>query len=567
MLPIKGAIRRSSFCPMASSLRIVLFVACPLLLRAFVVTRHQVGSSLLALRAKGNRARFEDGMRWEDSTLRDAWASRPPSEDPQNLPVAPEELEEAASREHFFSVKSFAELGASAEIISALRTLGVETPSRIQSLSFAALLEGSNAVVAEQTGSGKTLAYLAPLVQRCLEAKRKDPSKGAPRLLILAPTAELAEQVHSVCRGLCEVVKADVTLSSLLVTSSSGSLGSIASVLRKRSTDIVVATPGRAVALLKAQGGRPPALDLSRDPCIVLDEVDVLFLDDSFGLQPIGAAASAQAQFVFVTATLPQEVLKTLTTEFPAIQVLCGPGLHRAAPGVRKVLLDCSLDGRGRASDKGTVETALQKKLDTLVSVLEARPLRRTIVFCNSVDGCRRVENALNREDRREMKWKALPYHSAVSSDAAQRSLSTFSALNSLVPLVLVCTDRASRGMDFGFSAGRATGRPSDSIETAGVDHVILFDFPRDVAEWVRRVGRTGRAGRKGLVTILAQGKQVPLARDLIVKTSKGERLYDLPGGDSSSRKTQRPRGSASKGRNSNRGSASRRRVKRTRRK
>mmetsp|Transcript_18440 Transcript_18440/g.56346 ORF Transcript_18440/g.56346 Transcript_18440/m.56346 type:complete len:484 (-) Transcript_18440:262-1713(-) len=424
--------------------------------------------------------------------------------------------------------QTLADCGATPAMCAALSKVGVTAPSRVQALAFRALSEGKHGVVADQTGSGKTLAYLAPLLQRVAEAKEEDPSKGGPRLLVLAPTAELAEQVHTVARALCEVYDGPRRLRGMLVTSSTGSLGHAAAALRRGDVDVVVATPGRALALLKENAGKPPALDLSRSPSIVLDEVDVLFLDDSFGLQPIGEAAAADSQFVFVTATLPTEVIKTVTREFPGVEVLKGPGLHRAAPGVRKVLLDCSLEGRGRGNSPGAIETALEKKLDGLRSALEARPLRRTMVFCNTLENCRRVENALLRSDRRQMKWRVLPYHSGLKPEAAQKSLQTFSAVNSLVPLVLVCTDRASRGMDFGIT-GRAGGTV-DAATAGGVDHVILFDFPRDVAEWVRRVGRTGRAGRGGLVTILAQGKQVPLARELIAKTGKGERLYDLPG-------------------------------------
>ncbi|KAI6685111.1 hypothetical protein NL676_031024 [Syzygium grande] len=81
------------------------------------------------------------------------------------------------------------------------------------------------------------------------------------------------------------------------------------------------------------------------------------------------------------------------------------------------------------------------------------------------------------------------------------------------VSLFLVCTDRASRGIDF-----------------TGVDHVILFDFPRDPSEYVRRVGRTARgAGGKGKAFVFAVGKQVSLARRIMERNRRGHPLHDVP--------------------------------------
>lgn len=91
-----------------------------------------------------------------------------------------------------------------------------------------------------------------------------------------------------------------------------------------------------------------------------------------------------------------------------------------------------------------------------------------------------------------------MAYHSAVNPQDRDRNLDIFSRTNTPTPLIMVCTDRTSRGVDF---------------DTADVEHVVLFDFPRDPSEYVRRVGRTGRAGRIGRVTALVLGKQVSVGR------------------------------------------------------
>jgi len=148
-----------------------------------------------------------------------------------------------------------------------------------------------------------------------------------------------------------------------------------------------------------------------------------------------------------------------------------------------------------------------------------------------------KVENALRRADRQQKKWMVMPYHSAISPADRAKNLSLFSRSNCLVPMVLVCTDRTSRGVDF---------------DMADVGHVILFDFPRDPSEYVRRVGRTGRAGRLGRVTALVLGRQVrkflsnesidlltqssidltlqvQLCRSIMESNKRGERLHPVP--------------------------------------
>lgn len=125
------------------------------------------------------------------------------------------------------------------------------------------------------------------------------------------------------------------------------------------------------------------------------------------------------------------------------------------------------------------------------------------------------MENALSRADRRGQRWEVLPYHAAIREDLRAENLSRFleEPAPGATPLVLVCTDRASRGID-----------------SVDVEHVVLFDFPRDPSEYVRRVGRTGRgAGRRGVVSVLVLGRQVPLAKDIMARNLKGLPVHRVP--------------------------------------
>jgi ATP-dependent RNA helicase DDX18/HAS1 len=126
------------------------------------------------------------------------------------------------------------------------------------------------------------------------------------------------------------------------------------------------------------------------------------------------------------------------------------------------------------------------------------------------------IENFLNRTMPKEEKVVVLAHHAAVTPETRETNLQRF-----LIPpedssqqrLILVCTDRASRGVDSAF-----------------VDHVVLFDFPRDPSEYLRRVGRTGRgASGRGVVTVLVLGRQVKLANDVIGRNQSGLPVHALP--------------------------------------
>uniref|UniRef100_A0A7S4DKM7 RNA helicase n=1 Tax=Heterosigma akashiwo TaxID=2829 RepID=A0A7S4DKM7_HETAK len=405
---------------------------------------------------------------------------------------------------YFYSQKEFQEIGASDEGIKALEAFGIKRPSKIQAMAHRVLSAGHTAIIADQTGSGKTLAYLLPLVERLRAEEVADPGcrarPGAPRMLVLAPTAELAAQVHLVAKGL----SATCPLRSMCVTGSADFKQQVR-LLKENPVDLLIATPGRVANLLERE-----VLTLEALRAAVLDEVDVLFLDESFDLGAVGAGAPRATQFVFVTATLPGEVADQVAGEFPDVKQVIGPGLHKVSPNLEQVIIDCS----GPEGEKKTEETGFAHKRAALAQLMLTVRAHRTLVFCNTIENCRKVENALRRLDKRGDKHILLPYHNAIEPQKRGEHLRTFMRSNSLNPMVLICTDRASRGMDF---------------EQAEVDHVVLFDFPRDAAEYVRRVGRTARAGRKGRVTALVFGRQLGLAREIIRLNRSGERLAELP--------------------------------------
>ncbi|KAI8568643.1 hypothetical protein RHMOL_Rhmol02G0216300 [Rhododendron molle] len=406
----------------------------------------------------------------------------------------------------FFSKKSFGDLRCDDTIIESLRNQSIIRPSCIQALAFAPVTGGKCCIIADQSGSGKTLAYLLPVIQRLRQEELQGLSKSlpkSPRVVILVPTAELACQVLRNCRA---ISRSGVPFRSVVATGGFRQKTQLESLLQ--NLDVLIATPGRLLFLIK-EG----ILQLTNLRCAVLDEVDILFTNEDYepALQSLISSAPVSTQYLFVTATLPTVIYNKLVEVFPDCEVIMGPGMHRTSSELVEVLVDCS----GDDGAEKTPETAFSNKKSALVRLVEGSAVTKTIIFCNKIETCRKVENVLNRLDRKGTRTRVFPFHAALAQESRLANMEEFcSSQPEDQSLFLVCTDRASRGIDF----------------DGGVDHVVLFDFPRDPSEYVRRVGRTARgAGGKGKAFIFVVGKQVSLARRIIERNRKGHPLHDVP--------------------------------------
>jgi len=474
----------------------------------------------------------------------------------------------------FYSGAKFKDIGASELIVNALESrMNISRPSHIQAQSFKILLHdhsdsydeessvanddgGANHVLlADQAGSGKTLGYLLPLLQR-LERLERDSGMSVskrPRALVLVPTSELARQVTEVVK---ELSKGGVRTRSMIATGgasdrtknnraeqSTRDLTAKFTLTQtktlKSGVDIVIGTPGRIRYLCET--GRMELDDLDS---IILDECDVL-LGDAFKfasqIKPIKDLANpTSTRFVLVTATIPDQVLRELKEFFypQDIRVIQGPGLHRPSAGTLERLVDCS---GGDVSDE---QSGFYRKYAALMKILrddilpstagttaktsKKKSASRTLLFCNKIETCRKLENLLIRSDPDGASYKVLPYHAALSREKRDENLRKFLGRRSSsekqrgeftvddddsTPQLLICTDRASRGLD---------GKK--------IKHVVLFDFPRDPSEYVRRVGRTARGALgTGTVTALVIGRQLKLAREIMRRNSRGDPVEGTP--------------------------------------
>ena len=246
----------------------------------------------------------------------------------------------------------------------------------------------------------------------------------------------------------------------------------------KQGVDVVVGTPGR-LAELAASG----CLEYGRCSHVVLDEADVLlgpastFAEQVVPIKDVCAANESPTKFVLVTATLPADIYADIEYLFPGIVSALGPGLHRTAPGCVEQIIDCS------GGDEINEESGIQRKCAALLGSLQEQKKRRTIVFCNKIETCRKVENFLNRSmpvsgDGEGDGFEVLPYHAAIAPMARDKNLAAFLRVPGSSDgghrrndrrsdrkndghdrsrkteeegeprLILVCTDRASRGVD-----------------------------------------------------------------------------------------------------------------------
>lgn len=205
----------------------------------------------------------------------------------------------------------------------------------------------------------------------------------------------------------------------------------------------MISTPNRLSYLIKTN-----KISLSTTKFFVLDEADIIFMDESFKLNEIGSASSKNATFIFSTATLPKLALDKIKSEFPNLLTLFGPGLHKISPKIKLDIIDCSI----KKGFKKDFEMMFANKKNHLIHILsgtnDIRTLR-TLIFCNTIDQCRRVENLLNRNSSITMSYKVYSFHSAIEPNKRESNLKSFSNPSLKFSKILICTDKASRGFDF----------------------------------------------------------------------------------------------------------------------
>jgi ATP-dependent RNA helicase RhlE len=345
------------------------------------------------------------------------------------------------------STESFADLGVSDTVISALSRNEITEPFAIQRVVIGDAIAGSDVIAKSPTGSGKTLAFGIPMVERI---NAEDPR---PAGLVLAPTRELATQIVDEIRGIAHA-------RALRVTAVYGGVGLVKQSKDAAMSHILVATPGRLEDLLARRAFR-----LDKVRMLILDEADRM-LDMGFrpAIDRIVAACPQNRQTLFFSATLdgePGRIAQSYARD---------PKIHQQGPTERRAV---------DAIEHRFVQIGHANRVDALVRELRSeRDL--TLVFVRTKHGADKLVKRLAATG-----IKAVAMHGNKSQRQRERALAQFE--NGVVD-TLVATDVAARGID-----------------VQGISHVINFDPPADSETYVHRIGRTGRAGRKGVgITLLA---------------------------------------------------------------
>ncbi len=335
---------------------------------------------------------------------------------------------------------SFADFPIHPQLKQNIILRGYTVPTPIQDQAIKPILEGKDVVGIANTGTGKTAAFLLPLLQKITHDRTQ-------RVLIVAPTRELAVQILEECRAFSRGLE----IFSTLCIGGVNIRPQIENL--RRHPHIVIGTPGR-LKDLKNQN----KLSIALFSNIVLDEVDRM-LDMGF-IRDVNFLIShlpKVRQSLFFSATLTptvSQVMQTFLTNPVTISVKTQETVHNIDQDIIKM--------NGRV------------KLDILHDLLNQEAFKKVLVFGRTKWGIEKLAKQLSLKG-----VSVVALHGNKNQSQRQRALSEFkqNRVN-----VLLATDIASRGLDI-----------------PDVTHVINFDLPETYEDYIHRIGRTGRAGKKGM--------------------------------------------------------------------
>jgi ATP-dependent RNA helicase RhlE len=387
------------------------------------------------------------------------------------------------------------DLNLDINLIKSINELGYTSLTTIQQQAIPVILSGKDVLASAQTGSGKTAAFVIPLLQRLLPNASSSPSPARHpiRALILAPTRELAQQIHDVCTQLAQFTY--LRVATLL----GGESMQQQTQLLQKGIDVVIATPGRLYDHIVTN-----KLNLNQVEVLVLDEADRML---DMGFLP---------EIENILAHLPQDLHKRQTLLFSATFSEYIKKLTQKYQYQPVTIQAHAVNSSNVNVQQLMYQIAEHQRLVTLKYLLRQHA-GQCIVFTNSKIDCKKLQQQLdginansNFDNTNQQGYRALAIHGDLTQSQRIENLNAFKANNIRV---LVATDVAARGLDI----------PSLPL-------VINYHMPFQAEDYVHRIGRTGRAGQNGIAISLYTLKEQYLQQaieKLIGKDAFEGRTYE----------------------------------------
>jgi superfamily II DNA/RNA helicase len=334
---------------------------------------------------------------------------------------------------------AFSDFSISPELTKVISSMGITTPSPIQDQAIEPALSGKDVIGLAETGTGKTLAFLTPLIEQMIHNRDKT-------ALILAPTRELAIQIQEEARRMSR----NIPLYSVTCVGGMNIQPQIRTL--KRKNHFIIGTPGRILDLI--QKGH---IKTNKISALVLDEADRM-LDMGFihDMRKIISSLSTQRQTLFFSATMTNEA-EGLIKDFMKNPVTISVKKKDVVDSIKQDVVTYKKDS----------------KLNTLKNLFQDESYERVIIFGEMKHSVERLSRDLSKSG-----IKATSIHGNKSHGQRQRALQAFKKGEFKV---LVATDVAARG-----------------IHVDDVSHVINYDLPQTMEDYVHRIGRTGRGTKRG---------------------------------------------------------------------
>lgn len=344
---------------------------------------------------------------------------------------------------------NFRELGLCEELLEGLDAMGFHEPTPVQAQAIPPIREGKDLIGCAQTGTGKTAAYVLPILDIL---HRKPEPKDRTKVLVIAPTRELAQQIDRELEGFSYFIPAS---SYPIYGGGDSSVWESQKQALKNGVDIVIGTPGRIWGHLNFD-----YFDVSNVQCLILDEADRM-LDMGFyeDIMRILERIGDNTQNLLFSATMPKkirELSKKILKEPDEIDI----AVSKPAEGILQAVH--MVENKEKPA---FIAHLLQDKKEQLTSIM---------IFCGTK---RAVDETTRKLKENGIEAKAI--HSDYDQSQREEVLRQFKNRNFKV---LVATDMMSRGIDI-----------------KDIDLIMNYDVPKDPEDYVHRIGRTARAEKEGI--------------------------------------------------------------------